>query len=110
MTMQYLKLFEPSVLAAAAGTIFTVAAGQLLRGGIVRLTNTTVAPVTATLYAVPSGGALGPANACFPTKNIPANDYIDVALPLMRAGDFLQAVAGAAASISISAMSGANFS
>jgi hypothetical protein len=104
MTMQYNKLFEPALLAAAAATIFTVpatVATTLLKGGMVRLTNTSAAAVAVTLYSVPAAGANGVANMIFPGKSIPANDYVDVQIPQMKAGDFLQGFASTAAVVNI---------
>lgn len=112
MTMDYKKLFEPVALGLAATTIMTVPATvptTLLRGAIVRVTNTTASPVAATLYAVPLTGANGITNAFFPGRSIAANDFIDVQVPQMKAGDFIQGFASAAG-LNIQAVSGAYFS
>lgn len=109
MTMQYQKLFEPVALAAASATIagpFT----SLLRGCVVRLTNTSAAMVPVTLYAIPAAGAAGVSNQFFPTKSVPANDYIDVAVPQMKTGDILAGFAGTAAVVNIQALAGAFYS
>lgn len=113
MTMQYNKLFEPVLLAAAAATIMTVpptVASTLLRGGILRLTNTSAAAVAVTLYSVPLAGANGAVNNFFPAKSIPANDYVDVQMPQMKAGDFLQGFASTANVVNIQPISGAYYS
>lgn len=112
MTMQYTKLFEPVALGLAAATIFTVPSGApstLLRGAIVRITNTTAASVAATLFSVPAAGANGPANNFFPGMSIGANSFVDVQVPQMKAGDFMQGFGGAAG-LNIQAIAGAYYS
>lgn len=112
MAMQYVKLFEPILLAATAGTILTVPATvstTVLRGGIVRLTNTSAAPVAVTLYSVPVAGANGAINQFFPAKSIAANDYLDVQVPQLKAGDFVQGFASTAAVVNIQPISGAYY-
>lgn len=112
MTISYSKFFDPTVLGVAVATLLSVPANPpttLLRGGRIRLTNTTNAAVTATLYAVPSAGAAGVGNAFLSAKAIPANDYIDVDVPIMPAGAFVQALAGAATSITAHMISGSLF-
>lgn len=114
MTMQYSKLFEPVVLVLTTPTtIFTVpsvVATTLLKGAVVRITNTTAGPVSATLHNVPLSGSAAAANICFPTTSIGANAYVDVQVPQMKAGDFLQAFASAATSLNIQAIAGAYYS
>ena len=114
MAMQYNKLFEPAALVLTTPTtILTIpatVASIMLRGGIVRITNTTAGPVAATLYAVPLAGAAGVTNAFLSAKSVPANDYIDVQVPQMKAGDFLQGFASAAASLNIQPIAGAYYS
>ena len=63
----------------------------LLRNGRVRLTNITAAPADATLYAVPNGDVAIPTNVFYPGSSIPANDYVDVDVPQLAAGDALWA-------------------
>ena len=113
MTISYSSFFTPTVLTTAAATLYTVAttpAGQLLRGGRVRLVNTTAGAVTATLYAVPSAGAAADGNAFLKAKSIAANDYLDIDVPILPAGATLQALAGANTSITAHMLSGGLFS
>lgn len=114
MGMQYNKLFEPVALVLTTPTtVFSVpavVATTLLKGGVVRLTNSTAGAVSAALHAVPQGGSATPANMCFPLTSIGMNSYVDVQLPQMKAGDFLQGFASAAASVNIQAISGAYYS
>lgn len=107
-TLEIKQLFSPIVLPAAAAVLYTmpVAAGTVLKNGRVRLSNTTAAPLAATLYSDLAATASSAANVCFPTKNVPANDYIDVDLPTMKAGDTLRGFAGAAAGITMQELGG----
>jgi len=82
----------------------------LLRGGRIRLVNTTGAAVTATLYAVPSAGTAAAGNAFVSAKSIAANDYLDVDVPIMPAGATLQALASAATSITAHMVGGGLYS
>lgn len=113
MAITYSKFFEPTVLTTSAATIFTVPASpasNLLRGGRVRLTNTTTSAKTARLHAVPAAGALADANAFFFDQTVPANGYVDIDVPIMKAGDFLQGLASATPGVQISAIAGGIFS
>lgn len=111
MTMQYTKLFEPVALGLAATTIMTVngAPTTLLRGAIVRITNTTAGSLAATLYSVPKAGTNGATNNFFPSMSVGANSYIDVQVPQMKEGDFLQGF-GSAAGLNIQAIAGSYYS
>jgi hypothetical protein len=105
MTISYSSFFTPTVLGTAAGTLFTVPASPastLLRGGRIRLTNT--------LHAVPPAGAAADGNAFVKGKSIAANDFLDVDVPLMGAGAFVQGLAGSATSITAHMISGSLFS
>lgn len=108
MAITYVKLFEPVQLGAAVITAFTVPgpSSTLLRGGRVRLTNTSSAAVSATVYAVPLSGAAADSNALLKSKAIAANDFLDIDLPVMKSGDFLQAMASTAAALTLHAISG----
>ena len=113
MALTYAKLFEPAQLTTSLVTFYTVAAmpsTNLLRNGRVRLSNTTAGAVSADVHAVPSGGSASDVNALAKGVSVPANSSIDVDLPIMKVGDFLQAKAGAATSISIHAIDGVVFS
>lgn len=113
MGMSYSKLFEPTLLTATAETILTVPAGSasmLLKGGIVRLTNTSATPVSVSLFSVPAEGANGDVNKFFPAKSVPANDYVDVQVPQLKAGDFIQGSALTPDVVNIQAISGAYYS
>lgn len=113
MGMSYSKLFEPTLLTATAATILTVPSGSasmLLKGGIVRLTNTSASPVSVSLFSVPAAGSNGAINQFFPGKTVPGNDFVDVQVPQLKAGDFIQGSAVTAAVVNIQAISGAYYS
>lgn len=113
MTISYSSFMAPTVLTTSAADLVTVAGTpttSLLRGGRMRLTNTTGAAVTATLYAVPAAGAAADGNAFLKAKSIAANDFLDIDLPIMPAGSKVQGLAGAAASITAHMLNGSVFS
>ena len=114
MTISYLQFMGPTVLpSGGAVTLFTLPsspASTLLRGGRIRLTNTTGGAVAVTLYAVPAAGAAGAGNAFVSGKSVAANDFLDVDVPLIGPGAFVQGLAGAAASITAHMISGSLFS
>ncbi len=102
----YDKLFAPAQLGATVATYATIPAGSILRDGRILLANTTAGAVTYTVYAVPSGGSASDANAIVKGRSLGANDFVELDLPRMGAGDTLQALAGAATSITIHHISG----
>lgn len=113
MTISYVKLFQPTLLTTSDATIYTVPtvpATSLLRNARVRLTNFTTTATTGRVHAVPNGGSIGTTNAFFYEVTIPANDYVDVDVPIMAAGDTIQARAGTASSVNIQATAGGLFS
>lgn len=113
MTISYSQFMPPTVLTTSATTLFTVPstpASTLLRGGRMRLVNTTAGAVTATLYAVPLAGTAAAGNAFVSGKTIAANDYLDIDVPLIAPGGFVQGLAGAATSITALMISGSLFS
>lgn len=113
MAISYAKFFPPTVLGLAASTLYAVPAqptSNLLRGGRIRLTNTTALSASATLYAVPSAGSAGVGNAFLSGVTVPANGYIDTDVPILAAGDFIQGLSGTATSITAHAVFGGLFS
>jgi hypothetical protein len=113
MAITYSAFMPPTVLGLTAATLFAnpdQPPTTLLRGGRIRLTNTAAVPVTATLYAVPLAGTASAGNAFVSTKTIAGNDFLDVDVPLMGPGSFVQGLASAAASITAHMISGSLFS
>lgn len=113
MAISYVKFFQPTVLTASLVTIYTVPTtptSNLLRGTRIRLTNTTTTAKTARVHAVPNGGAAADGNAFFFDQTVPADAYVDIDVPIMAAGDFIQALASATPGVNIQAISGGIFS
>jgi len=113
MAINYQKFFAPQTLTTSAAVIYTVPAtpvSNLFRGGRVRLTNSTNAPKTARLHAVPASGAVADVNAFFFDQTVPAFGYVDVDVPILAAGDTLQGLASATPGVGIQAMTGGVFS
>ncbi len=113
MSITYSNFFAPTVLTTTAATLLTVPVtptSSLLRGGRVRLTNTTAGAVTATLYAVPLAGTAAAGNCFASAISVPANNYLDVDVPIMPAGAFMQALAGANTSLTIHMLAGGLYS
>lgn len=113
MAITYEKVFQPTVLGTSAGTLFTARtapASILFRGGRVRFTNTSTSPVQVSSWTVPAAGASGDGNSIVKLRSIAPGDYLDIDLPTMAAGDFLQASASAATSITAHFISGAYYS
>lgn len=113
MAIAYAKFFQPTLLTTSLATIYTVPAtpaGNLLRNARIRLTNFTTSAATARVHAIPSAGSASTTNAFFYDITVPADDYVDVDVPIMAAGDFIQALAGTASAINIQAIAGGIFS
>lgn len=110
MALSFTQLFaSKQVNNAAPDTLYTVPAApntSLLRNGRIRFVNTSAAAVTIKAWAVPAAGAAADANVFQPTYSIPANGMIDVDVPLLGAGGFIQAQAGTATSITASVLDG----
>ena len=110
MALNYAKLFEPAALGTSVATYYTVPAANTLRNGAIRLTNVTAAPVTATVHAVPLSASATAANAILYGYAVPANGYLDITVPTLKAGDMIQGLAGAVTSITIHCLDGVLFS
>ena len=110
MAITFLQLFAPNqVNNAAPETLYTVPAAPtpiILRNGRIRFTNTTAGAVTIEAWAVPAAGAAGDGNAFLPQISLAAESYLDVDVPVIGAGGFIQAQAGAANSITATALDG----
>lgn len=109
MATTFLQLFAPVQLTNAAATYFTMPTSppsSILTGGRIRFTNTDAAARTVTAYHVPAAGAAVAGNCFLNAVSIAPNQYLDVALPQMKAGDFLQAKADANAVITITPLAG----
>jgi hypothetical protein len=114
MTISYSQFFTPVVLTTSEQTIYTVPTNpttNLLRGGRIRFANSNSSAVQVSAYAIPANSfAETPGNIFAPNLSVPANSFIDVDVPLMGPGDFIQAIAGINSAITLSAINGALFS
>lgn len=113
MALSISQLFAPIQLPAAAAVLYVMPTDpvtSVLKNGRVRLTNTTGAAVSVTLYADASATASSAANCCLNAVSIAANGYLDIDLPTMRAGDTLRGFASAATSITMHEIGGTLFS
>ena len=102
-------LFNPTVLTGSAATIYTVPStpsSTTLINGRVRFTNTSNATQAVTWYAVPNGGSAGAGNCQGNAETIAANAHLDIDVPLLGPGGFLQAFAGNASEVTMSALAG----
>lgn len=109
MALNFLKLFQPKQVAAAADTIFTMPTTPtniILRNGRVRFVNTTAGFVTIKAWAVPNGNSEGDSNVCLPATSIGANGFVEMDVPTLAAGDILKAQAGAATSVTVQFIDG----
>lgn len=115
MALTISQLFAPIQLPAATAVLFTMpdATAQpnaVLKNGRVRLTNTSNAAAPVTLYAAASATASSAANCCLSTQSIPANSYMDVDIPTLKAGDTLRGMAGTASVVTMHEMGGVLYS
>jgi len=110
MAITFLQLFAPNIVDnAAPETLFTIPASpgtNLLRNGRVRFSNYTAGAVTIEAWSVPSGDTEGDDNICLPVTSLPANSYLDLDIPVLAAGGFFSAQAGAATSITATQLDG----
>ena len=100
MALTILQLFAPTHLGLAAAAIYSAPTSpttSVVKNGRVRLTNTTGAAETVTLYVAPSATGSSAANCCLNAVSIAANSYLDVDLPTLAAGDTLRGKSGAVA-------------
>lgn len=98
------KLFEPNQVDTSVETLFTVPSTPpniKLKITSLTFTNTSNATVTVTVYLVPLGGSAGDSNTVRKTKAILPLDVWECfeARHTLKAGDFVQAVASSATSV-----------
>lgn len=113
MAISIIQLFAPTVLTTAAATLFTCPVSpttNILRNGRMRFLNTTAGAITVTAYAVPAAGTAGVGNAFLSAQSIAGGAFFDSDIPVLKAGDFLQALASANTSITVTELDGVLFS
>lgn len=113
MALLFSQLFAPTVMTTSAATLYTVPsspASSLLKNGRMRFTNTDTASHSITAYAIQSGGTATAANCFANAETIAPNSHLDIDVPALAAGGFLQAKADAATSVTAFALDGVVFS
>lgn len=110
MTTQVIQLFPPAVLGTTVAPIYTAPSGATVARVRVRLTNVTAGAVTATLYAVDSGGEAVEATCCFAGESIPANSHRDTDMPVLAPGGTYFGKANTPSAITVHELNGALFS
>jgi hypothetical protein len=106
LAIQISALFSPAQLTNAAATYYTVSASTTLYHGRIRFTNTDTNTRTVTAYAVPASSAAAPSNCFLNAEGIAPNSHLDIDLPVMGPGAFLQALASANGVVTITQIDG----
>lgn len=106
MAIDFGKLFAPVTLGTSAGDIYTVPAGKVLRRATIRVANITAVADPVTLYAVPAGGSASDSNAIAKGFAVNGNNYADINVPVLEAGDKIQGLAGSASTLIVHAIDG----
>ena len=113
MAVLITQLFAPSQLTASAVTIYTVPtfpASTTLARGRLRFTNTDTSSRAVTVYAIQSGGSATAANCCANAETIAPNSHVDIDIPVLAAGGFIQALADVTTKVTVHALDGILFS
>ena len=106
MAIDYGKLFSPVSLATSEVDIYTVPSGKVLRRATVRVSNVTALADPITLYAVPAGGTAADSNAIVKGMSVAANNYADINIPVLEAGDKIKGLAGTAGTLVVHGIDG----
>jgi hypothetical protein len=104
------QFFAPTVLTGSAVTLGTPVpsspASSTLQNARIRFTNTDTAIHTVTAYAVPLSGTAGTGNCFLNAESIAPNSHLDVDVPVLAAGGFIQALADSASKITAFSLGG----
>jgi hypothetical protein len=110
MSFSFKKLFEPKQISSALpDTLFTVdslPATSILRNGRIKFVNTTLSIQTIKLWAVPGSSAAADSNLLSFNTPISPNSYVEIDLPILKAGDFVQALSSTALTITAHCLDG----
>lgn len=102
------RISGPAYLANAAADIYTPPASTIYTViKHIRVTNKTGVAATFTLYVGATGGSAGGTEIAGLSKNVPANDYVDMYFTpglRMASTDFLSGLASAASTLTITVM------
>lgn len=98
------RLVSGSQIAATATPYYTVPANTVTTISACTLTNTTASAITVSMYLVPDLGTVGVTNCVLSGKTVAAGESYNVVSVIgqsLAAAGTLQAVAGAAASVTL---------
>ena len=115
MAFSIAKLFSITDLTTSNVTIYAVPStntNTILSGAVFRLTNVTAGAVTCNMHVIDSGGSADTTNyndALLKDYSIAANSTVEISIPQMAAGDFIQMLASANNSINVAPVSGTLF-
>lgn len=108
-TNTYPVLFSSTLLSAINNTIYTVPASPIsiiLQDLQLKITNTSTATRTVTLYAVPDGANVDVSTAIVVDMAIPPKDYLILPAERLGAGGSIQGFADVASVISVQPIGG----
>lgn len=101
-TLNRVRLYEGQPGTAVA-TVYTVPAATDVAVKTFLLCNTTTTAATVTIYVVPTGGTAGATNTVVAALTVAANQTVTIQADIyMTTGDFLAALQGTAAAITVS--------
>lgn len=113
MALEYVKLFSPTLLTAAAAIIYTMPASPattVIKNLRVRLTNTDSTARAVTLYAVPNAGSPTVTNMFLSAVSLAAGASLDIDVPTLDISDTLQGFASTTSVVNIQELGGTLFS
>jgi hypothetical protein len=103
------KLFDATALDGTQQLIYTADSGYVLKSGAFAVANHSAAPVTLTVWVVPSGGAPANAYIYYPATNIAGPAQREITLPDLSAGDEVYMQAGSASALVVHSTGGTLF-
>lgn len=112
MTVIPTQMFPPTVLTTSPATLFTNSIGAttaIFMRGRIRFTNTSASAVTVNAWGIPSAGTEANGNNFCSNQSIPAGQSLDVDVPVLAYGGFVQAAASAATSVTAHSLDGIVF-
>ena len=108
-TNTYPVLFSSTLLGAIVNTLYTVQATPdsiTLQDLQLKITNTSAATRTVSIYAVPKGGSVGAATAVALNMSIAPRDYIILPIERLAAESTIQGLADVANDVNVQPIGG----
>lgn len=108
-TNEFPVFFDTQMLGSTLSTPYdvpTTPSGVILQNLQLKLTNTSAATRTVSVYAVPSGSSPDPSNAIVLEMSVPPRDYIVVPVQRLANGGTIQALADQAGAVNIAPIGG----